>query len=142
MTDPITGEIYSHHSNEIDALIEVIQVTEIEINNRRTLLNDCKQKLLTLAQFGETKTARIQGNQYKCKIELPSKIVWDQKKLAKIYHDGYCVSTVDIASYKVNMLKYKKMINTVGSESFNKYKEELISANLGTTGTPKFTIEE
>jgi hypothetical protein len=109
-------------------------------------IGHAKELIYNRAEFGETKTARVQGNKYKCKIEMPSKIAWDQKRLSHIYavypHGTIVDGVVKIATYKVDMREYKKIINTVGNDDFNKFKDELVAANLGTTGTPRFTIEE
>lgn len=144
MIDPITGEIIL--SNDIDMMLSYIQQAEKTIAMIRSSMQQVKDVIYSKAQFGETKTARVQGDKYKCKIELPSKIVWDQKILSHIYsvypHGTIVDNVVKIASYKVDMREYKKIINTVGSDDFNKFKDELIAANLGTMGMPRFTIEE
>ncbi len=137
MIDPMTGEIIQE--SDIDSLLGYIETSEKTIAMLRVSVWKAKEAIYQRAEFGEGKTARVQGDKYKCKVEMPSKIMWDQAKLAKVYKVGFEV--VDIASYKVNMREYKKMINTVGNESYNKCKEELISANLGVSGTPRFTIE-
>lgn len=144
MIDPMTGEIILN--NDIDMLISYIQQAEKTIAMIRVSMGNAKEELYKIAQFGDSKTARIQGKKYKCKIELPSKVAWEQKKLAHIYsvypHGTIVDSVVKIATYKVDMREYKKIVNTVGNEDFTKFKDELISANLGIIGTPRFTIEE
>jgi hypothetical protein len=138
--DTTTGEIYT-----IDELIHIIEHSEEQINNYKIMANFAKTKLMQLAEFNNgVKTARIQGKNYRCKVELPSKITWDQKKLSRMYsiypHGTIIDGVIKIASYKVDMREYKKIINTTGDEEFNNFKNELLSANLGITGAPKFTI--
>ena len=139
--DTTTGEI-----NTVDELIELIKVAEYKMNELRLIICNAKTKLLESLPEGGGHTARIQGDKYKCKVEFPTKVAWDQKKLShlySIYPHGTIVDTlIRIGTYKVDMREYKKIINTVGNDEFNNFKEQLLSANLGTLGTPKFTIEE
>ncbi len=143
-----TGEIniISGQEAEMNIFLEMLKESNDKINYYKDMANYARTQLLKLAQFGEGKTARVQGEKYKCKIELPSKIGWDQKKLSHIYsvypYGTIVDSVVKIASYKVDMREYKKIVNTVGGDDFNKFKDELISANLGIIGTPRFTIEQ
>lgn len=144
MIDPMTGEIIL--GNDIDMMLSYIQQAEKTITMIRNSMQQVKDVIYQKAQFGEGKTARVHGDKYKCKIEMPSKIMWDQKKLSHIYsvypHGTIVDNVVKIASYKVDMREYKKIINTVGNSDFQIFKDELLAANLGTTGTPRFTIEE
>jgi hypothetical protein len=143
MIDPMTGEIIL--TNDMDMMLSYIQQAEKTIAMIRASMQQVKDAIYQHAQFNGSKTARVQGEKYKCKIEMPTKIVWDQKKLSHIYsvypHGTIVDSVVKIASYKVDTREYKKIINTVGNEDFNKFKDELVAANLGTMGTPRFTIE-
>jgi len=143
MIDPMTGEIIP--ANDIDLMLSYIQQGEKTIAMMRASMQQVKDAIYQHAKFNGSKTARVQGAKYTCKIEMPTKAVWDQKKLSHIYtaypHGTIVDSVVKIASYKVDMREYKKIINTVGSNEFNMFKDELIGANLGTTGTPRFTIE-
>ncbi len=142
----MTGEIIE---DNIDSLITFLQASEEFICSLTQERLKAKQKLLEMAKFDNgTNTARIQGDTRQCKIELPSKINWDQQKLREIYMGGtpelvnneFNVIT-EVPYYKVNMREYKKLINTSGGIIFNNYKQKLILANLGISGTPKITIE-
>ena len=142
MVDPLTGEIIS---DDIDSVLSYISKAEKTISYLYASIIMAKEIIYKKVNFCEGNTARIKGDKYTCKIELPTKVRWDQKKLSKIYsiypHGTIVDSVVKIASYKVDMREYKKIINTVGNEDFNKFKEELIASNLGIIGTPRFTIE-
>jgi hypothetical protein len=139
-----TGEVILH---KVDEIMEKVAWYENEIYRFRQRQNELKQELRAMAQFSEgSKTARVQGDIYVAKIELPSKINWDQKKLKEIY-DNYKLFMVDkiieIKDYKVDMRSYKKIINTsYDRDIFNAMKNELMSANLGTIGSPRITIEK
>lgn len=143
MIDPMTGEIIL--TNDMDMMLSYIQQAEKTIAMIRVSMQQVKDAIYQHAQFNDGKTARVKGSKYTCKIEMPTKTVWDQKRLSHIYsiypHGTIVDSVVKIASYKVDMREYKKIINTVGDDDFNKFKDGLIAANLGTIGTPKFTIE-
>lgn len=126
----------------VDELIEVMQLAEKQINNLRSVASEAKAKLFSLAQFSSgVNTARVQGEKYKCKIQMPSKISWNQKALSQINSKYPAYGIVDIAYYKVNTIEYKKIINTVGTDEFNDFKHELMAANMGIVGTPIITIE-
>lgn len=145
MIDPMTGEILS--DTNIDSLLYYIMESEKTIAMMKTSIHQAKVAIYEKAEFGDSKTARVHGNKYKCKIEMPSKIVWDQKKLADIYWADApypyesTAKVVNVSTYKVNMREYKKLINTTGEPHFNKFKQDLMSANLGITGTPRYIIE-
>jgi hypothetical protein len=141
--DTTTGEIYSNSQDSIDELIETIEHAEAQSMEHRRHAYEARQKLIAMAQFNDgIKTSRVQGQKYRAKIELPSRVVWDQKELAKLFENYHLQPAISIAAYKVNMREYKKMINTTGDTDFNLLKEKLIKANLGTAGTAKVTIEE
>jgi len=141
--DTTTGEIYSGAQDSIDSLIETIEHAEAQSMEYRRHAYEAKQKLIAMAQFNEgVKTSRVQGQKYRAKIELPSRVVWNQKELDAIFKQYHVQAAISIAAYKVDMREYKKMVNTVGDKDFNLLKEKLIKANLGTAGTAKVTIEE
>jgi hypothetical protein len=127
----------------LDHLIDELQLAEHQINAWRSKITETKSQILSLAKFSSgVNTARVLGEKYKCKIQLPSKIAWDQKALSKINSKYPAYGIVDIAAYKVNVREYKKIINTVGDNEFNNFKTELMAANMGTIGTPIITVEE
>lgn len=139
-----TGEVILPN---VDEIMEKVAWYENEIYRFRQRQNELKQELRAMAQFaGDSKTARIQGEKYVAKIELPSKINWDQKKLKEIYKNRFLVDNHIITrsiNYKVDLVKYKKVINTNYSIEIDEhYKNDLIAANLGTLGAPRITIEE
>jgi len=144
--NPDTGEIYSESDDSFEGLTKKLLFAKSVIERFRQVKNDAEMKLVKMAEFNKGNTARIQGQGYALKIELPSKVAWDQKKLSNIYsvypHGTIVDSVVKIASYKVDMREYKKIVNTVGNEDFNKFREELVSANLGVVGSSRFTIEK
>ncbi len=143
MINPVTGEVCE--LDNIDDLLGAMKDVEYNITVMRHHLAQIKEAIYKKVEFKDTKTARIQGDKYKCKIEMPSKINWDQKKLSHMYsiypHGTVVDAVIKIQSYKIDMREYKKLINTVGGDEFNKFKEELMSANLGIIGSPRFTIE-
>lgn len=143
--DTTTGEIYSGSIGSVDGLIETITATERKINELRLIASEAKSKLCAMAKFnGGVKTARIQGEKYQCKVELPSKIVWNQKELHQLYKEPPLRATISIASYKVSMQSYKRIMNTTFEEGTwqEEFKNKLMKANLGYSGTPRVTIEE
>lgn len=155
--DTTTGEIYSGSISSVDGLIETITATERKINELRLIASEAKSKLCAMAKFnGGVKTARIQGEKYKCKVELPSKIAWNQKELEDIFYkeqeliaqhslyDSTFKPAISIGSYKVDLREYKKILHTVYSNDSEKetYKLKLMKANLGYIGAPRVTIEE
>ena len=143
--DTTTGEIYSGSISSVDGLIETITATERKINELRLIASEAKSKLCAMAKFNSgVKTARIQGEKYRCKVELPSKMAWNQKKLSQLYHNNpFPKEVISIKDYKINLREYKNIINTsYCSEEFNKFQQGLIEANLGYVGTPRVTIEE
>lgn len=143
LMNPETGEVYSNYQNKIDYLISMIKYFDSQCLEYKKCAFDAKQELLAMAQFRDgIKTSRIKGEKYIAKVEIPSKVSWNQKELESIFNEHHLQPAISIASYKVDMREYKKMINTVGDESFNALKERLMKANLGSTGSPKITIEE
>src|SRR5258706_12913092 len=129
--DTTTGEV-----NTIDELLEDIILAESNINVYRVMAHNAKSKLMSLLKLEDGhKTGRIQGQKYKCKVEMPTKIMWDQQKLGKVYsiypHGTVVDSLVKIANYKIDMREYKKFINTTGDKEFMDFKDFMLSANLG-----------
>jgi hypothetical protein len=126
----------------IDQLIDDLRLEEHNINYWRQKMVATKSQIVSLAKFSSgVNTARVQGELYKCKIQMPSKIAWNQKSLAEIHSKYYRPGIVEISSYKVNAREYKKIINSVGNDDFNNFKNDLMAANMGTIGTPVITIE-
>lgn len=145
--DKETGEIkilpepFIRDGENIELCLEELRHAQDKIKYYKTIEAEAKRKLLELANFADGNTARLQGTQLKCKIERPTKILWDQKKLAEIACTREVPYILKISTYRVDMREYKKLINTVGNEEFNKFKEDLMSANCGVVGSLKFTIE-
>lgn len=141
--NPMTGEIVDE---SIDALISLIKEADEVICLLTQEKAKAKQKLLNKASFESgSNTARVYGDNFKCKIEMPSKVLWDQKSLENLYNKPSFArishDVIKIDSYRVNMREYKKIINSSGDPIFNEFRDCLKSSNLGTTGSPRVTIE-
>ncbi|TMI77268.1 MAG: hypothetical protein E6H10_19210 [Bacteroidetes bacterium] len=141
--DPETGVIL--YIEDADSVLEFIKHTMSNINILKEHLEEAKQVLIDMATFTSSNTARVEGKIHKCKIELPSKIKWDQNKLSHLLwkYPSLTNEVIKIGNYKVNMPQYKAIMNTSKNHdiAFCEFKKELMEANLGKEGKIRVIIE-
>lgn len=92
---------------------------------------------------GQAKTRRVEGEKRRAKIEFPDDS-WDQSVLRTAWEQypelrERCLKIVTIS---VQLREYKKLKETTGTDPVNQFRDAVVSANRGPTGTPRVTVEE
>ena len=134
------GEIVA--LDDIDGLIDLYeQLDGIDkrIYGTKIRIRDALAKMTE----GDAKTRRVKGKRRTAKITMPDD-GWEQSILKEAWNSfpDYAEDVLAIASLRVKLREYKKLVNTSGDASFTTFRDMVTSANRGPIGTPTISIEE
>lgn len=133
------GEICS--SDDLDSLAAMLERVKDEAAKLKSYEYTIRN-LIAAMRPGRTKTERVQGDRYVCKVVTPDDY-WDQTTLKKLWQSDPQQSQVylRIATLAPNLTEIKKMQNTNGNERFEAYKAELLAAKRPSNSPPSVTVE-
>lgn len=104
-----------------------------------------KELVLAIAALteGDAKTRRVRGQRRRAKVTIASDS-WDQSMLMEAWNSypKFRDGVLKIASIRVGLREYKKIAGESGPKDFEMFRDMLTRANLGSTGTPRVTVEE
>ena len=134
------GEIVD--CQDIDGLIDMYEEldhVDKQIYGTKLRIREALAKMTE----GDAKTRRVRGQRRKAKVTMPSDS-WEQSVLKEAWNSypDFSKEVMSIASLRVRLREFKKLVHTSGNDSFNTFRDMVSSANNGPTGTPSITIEE
>lgn len=129
-------------ANDVDGLIEAYEQVDRVYREAREFRAQVANALLTNTE-GDKRTRRVRGQSLQAKVELADDS-WDGKLLREAWETfpQYRDQALKIESVKVMKREWNKVANTTGPEDFNAFRDLVTRANLGSTGTPKITVEK
>jgi hypothetical protein len=128
----------------VDELIEAYQAHDAIERVARQEKQKIALQIASLSPMGDGfRTTRLRGEKLRCKIEYPPDS-WDQSLLRECWfsYPQYAEQFLAIASFRVKLIEFKKLLRESGPAAFECFKQMLQKANKGPTGTPRIVIEE
>jgi hypothetical protein len=127
----------------VDELIDAYEMHDQAEKAARAAKLQIVAQLTALAPQSDTcRTVRLRGEHRRVKIEY-SPDAWDQSLLRECWfsYPQFAEQAITIASFRVKLIEYKKMLHESGPDAFECFKNMLQSANKGSTGLPRITVE-
>lgn len=133
------GQICS--CDDVDSLAEMLEQVKSEAAKLKAY-EYAIRNAIAAKRPGSTKTERVQGDRYVCKVVTPDDS-WEQATLKRLWKADPMQSEVylRIATLAPNLTEVKKMINTSGNERFERYKAELLGAKRPSNSPPSVSVE-
>ena len=130
-------------TNDVDALASVLAVVKEQMARLKQCEYDLRTAIGNLAR-GDTKTQRVQGNEWTCKVEFPN-TSWSQPVLKKLWENNHYQETglvptyLKIATLGVQLREVNKLRTTSGNQLFEEFKEQLLLAEQESGSPPTTT---
>jgi hypothetical protein len=128
----------------VDELIDSYQhYDDVEKEARNARVQIAAALAARSPQSGGCRTARVRGDRRRVKIEFPEDS-WDQSRLKEAYYayPQFRDEFLTIASIRVRLREYGKVVRESGPEAFETFKGMLVAANRGAKGLPRIVIEQ
>lgn len=140
LIDFTTGEVLER--GDADALISAFERVKAEADKLYSLRHRIAEAIVALSE-GPNKTRRVRGKARIAKIEMPDE-GWTQSILKEAWNAYPTLRDefLRIESVGVKLREWKKLKETVGPADLEQFKKMLASANVGTVGTARVSVEK